>query len=180
MLALPIRLLTRVYSKCGFADEELSRVGLPTSRELLQVWREKRPKIVNYLHLTMAATLNWDELPDYLRFCEAGGVTVRRERELRLRPGSYEELFVYASARTAMEWSDTRLADPQRKALAGLQKSWTECANVKEYEETVAPEYWLLLKLVSDVLAVRYYELLRRIFAEFEHKRGLFTSNKPG
>ena len=158
------------HSKCGFADALYETMGLPTSHELLQVWKQKRPKMVNYLHLTTAPTLAWDELPDYLAFCEAGGVTIRKETQLKLRPGSYDELYVYAAARPPVRWAQVELTDAQRKELANLRKSWTECVDMHEYEETVVPAYQLLLTVVATVLSVPYPELLRRVCVDFEHK----------
>lgn len=152
----------------------MERLGLPSAKDLVQWWRSKRGRIVNYRRLPQKDRLPWDELDDYLHFCTLHGLQMgeRQQWQPTLSTGmeprageSFSELLFYPPGETPPPWRDTVLADWQREELAEAIKSWRG-PPPGTFVENVAPDYALLLTLAGDLVGLTYPTLILKVIHE--------------
>lgn len=154
-------------------DRLFEQYGLPTRRDLIRVWKGKKAKIVNYLHLNEERSLPLAAIDDYLKFLEAGGLVYvpKEERRYHLRSGSYEDLYLYPEERRP-PWTDIVLDPDQLAHIQTTPKHWTEMPLYVDFsKEQLAPAYALLLNLASQLLGRNVNYLLKRIHCDYEHTK---------
>lgn len=152
----------------------MQRLGLPQAKDLVQWWRGKRARIVNYRRLPQKDRLPWDELDDYLYFCTLHGLQVGERPSPPPSPSPtstegepqmtspFSKLLFYPPAGTPPPWQDAVLADWQREELAELIKSWRGPPQGTPIER-VAPDYALLLTLAGDLVGLTFPTLILKV-----------------
>lgn len=162
----------------GRSNVMMRALGLPQSNHLIEWWKGKKARIVNYRRLPQKDRLPWNELDDYLHFCSLHGLEVRREKELKLQVGSYSELLYYPEK--CPPWRDVELTSWQKEQFSEIKKAWQGPPEGVSVDK-VMPDYALLLTLAGDLFGFTFPTLiLRAVHDAYEtaHPSGLASMVK--